>query len=95
MFQKNSKENGQYHGNWLSMMCPRLFLAKNLLRQDGIIFVSIDNNEVHNLRMLMNEVFGEENFLAQITIITGANQSGYSVKIQKYLILVIPLELIK
>jgi adenine-specific DNA-methyltransferase len=66
MFKKNSKENGQYHSNWLNMMMPRLYLAKNLLRQDGVIFVSIDDNEVHNLRLLMNEVFGEENFIANI-----------------------------
>jgi len=64
MFKKNSKENGQYHSNWLNMMYPRLFLAKNLLKQDGVIFISIDDNEVHNLRLLMNEVFGEENFVA-------------------------------
>jgi adenine-specific DNA-methyltransferase len=63
MFKKNSKENGQYHSNWLNMMMPRLFLAKNLLRQDGVMFVHIDNNEVHNLRMLLNEIFGEENFI--------------------------------
>ena len=66
MFRKNSKENGQYHSNWLSMMMPRLYLAKNLLREDGVIFVSIDDNEVHNLRMLMNEIFGEENFVATL-----------------------------
>lgn len=66
MFKKNSKENGQYHSNWLNMMMPRLYLAKNLLRQDGVIFVSIDDNEVHNLRPLMNEIFGEENFVASI-----------------------------
>jgi adenine-specific DNA-methyltransferase len=66
LFQKNSKENGQYHSSWLSMMYPRLFLAKNLLRQDGMIFVSIDDNEIHNLRLLMNEVFGEENFVENI-----------------------------
>ena len=83
MFRKNSKENGQYHSNWLNMMYPRLFLAKNLLKDDGIIFVSIDDNEVHNLRLLLNEIFGEENFLAQITIITGANQAGEGVKFQK------------
>lgn len=63
MFKKNSKENGQYHSNWLNMMMPRLYLAKNLLKQDGVIFVSIDDNEVHNLRLLMNEIFGEENFV--------------------------------
>lgn len=66
MFRKNSKENGQYHSNWLNMMMPRLYLAKSLLREDGVIFVSIDDNEVHNLRLLMNEIFGEENFVAQI-----------------------------
>ena len=65
-FRKNSKENGQFHSNWLSMMYPRLFLARNLLRDDGVIFVSIDDNEVHNLRLMMNEIFGEENFLIQI-----------------------------
>jgi adenine-specific DNA-methyltransferase len=70
VFRKNSKENGQYHSNWLNMMYPRLFLAKNLLRQDGVIFVSIDDNEVHSLRMVMNEVFGEENFVAEFPRIT-------------------------
>ena len=66
MFHKNSKENGQYHSNWLNMMMPRLYLAKSLLREDGVIFVSIDDNEVHNLRLLMNEIFGEENFKVDI-----------------------------
>ena len=62
LFRKNSKDSGHFHSNWLSMMYPRLFLAKNLLRDDGVIFVHIDDNEVHNLRMIMNEIFGEENF---------------------------------
>ena len=57
---------GHKHSNWLNMMYPRLFLARNLLRQDGVIFVSIDDNEIHNLRLMMNEIFGEENFVAQI-----------------------------
>ena len=56
--------SGRRHSNWLSMMYPRLFLARQLLREDGVIFVSIDDNEVHNLRMLMNLIFGEENFVA-------------------------------
>ncbi len=64
LFRKNSKDSGHYHSNWLSMMYPRLFLARNLLRDDGVIFVSIDDNEVHNLRLLMNEVFGEENSIS-------------------------------
>jgi adenine-specific DNA-methyltransferase len=80
MFKKNSKENGQYHSNWLNMMMPRLYLAKNLLRQDGVIFVSIDDNEVHNLRLLMNEIFGEENFVAQITRATGTPTGGGGAK---------------
>lgn len=63
LFHKNSKESGHYHSNWLNMMYPRLFLAKNLMRDDGVIFVHIDDNEVHNLRLLMNEIFGEENFV--------------------------------
>lgn len=66
IFRKNAKENGQYHSNWLNMMMPRLYLAKSLLREDGVIFISIDDHEVHNLRLLMNEIFGEENFVAQL-----------------------------
>ena len=67
LFRKNSRENGHYHSNWLNMMLPRLFLARNLLRDDGVIFVHIDDNEVHNLRLLMNEIFGEENFVACVS----------------------------
>jgi adenine-specific DNA-methyltransferase len=63
-FRKNSKDSGHFHSNWLSMMYPRLFLAKNLMRDDGVIFIHIDDNEVHNLRLVMNEIFGEENFVA-------------------------------
>lgn len=58
----NTETDGRYHSKWLSMMYPRLFLARNLLREDGVVFVSIDDHEVHNLRALMNEIFGEENF---------------------------------
>ena len=65
-FQKNSKENGRFHSNWLSMMLPRLYIARNLLRNDGVIFVSIDDNEAANLKLLMDEVFGPENFVAQL-----------------------------
>jgi len=61
-FQKNSRESGKFHSNWLSMMLPRLFLARNLLQTDGFIFVSIDDNEISSLKLLMDEVFGEENF---------------------------------
>jgi adenine-specific DNA-methyltransferase len=57
---------GRRHSRWLSMMYPRLVLARNLLTQDGVIFVSIDDNEVANLRELMDEVFGSENFVASV-----------------------------
>jgi len=63
--RKNTKDTGHFHSNWMSMMYPRLFLAKNLLSNDGTIFVSIDDNEVHNLKMIMNEIFGEETFIGQ------------------------------
>ncbi|MBE0662569.1 MAG: site-specific DNA-methyltransferase [Bacteroidales bacterium] len=59
----NKRSDGRFHSKWLSMMYPRLRLARNLLREDGVIFVSIDDNEVHNLRAIMNEIFGEENFI--------------------------------
>ncbi len=63
-FAENSKSNGRFHSDWLSMMYPRLRLARNLLSDDGAIFISIDDNEVHNLRKICDEVFGEQNFLA-------------------------------
>jgi adenine-specific DNA-methyltransferase len=66
LLTSNPETSGRYHSAWLSMMYPRLFVARQLLREDGVIFVSIDDHEVHNLRLLMNEVFGEENFLACI-----------------------------
>lgn len=64
----NVESDGRYHSKWLSMMYPRLFLARNLLREDGVIFVSIDDHEVHHLRVLMNEIFGEENFIATLAV---------------------------
>jgi adenine-specific DNA-methyltransferase len=66
--ETNSDAHGRYHSQWLSMMYPRLFLAKQLLREDGVIFISIDDNEQHHLKMLMNEVFGEGNFLNSIVL---------------------------
>ena len=57
----NKKSDGRFHSKWLSMMYPRLKLARNLLKDDGLIFISIDDNEVSNLVSLMNEIFGEEN----------------------------------
>jgi len=65
LFQ-NTESNGRFHSDWLSMMYPRLKLARNLLREDGVIFISIDDNEVHNLRKVCDEIFGEGNFVAQL-----------------------------
>ena len=90
LFRKNSKDSGHYHSNWLSMMYPRLFLAKNLLRDDGVIFVHIDDNEVHNLRMVMNEIFGEENFVDTICWkkkYGGGAKEKYLVSVHEYILL--------
>ena len=65
--KSNPETMGRYHTNWLNMMFPRLRLAANLLRDDGVIFISIDDNEVTNLKKLCDEVFGEENFVDCIT----------------------------
>ena len=73
----NTETNGRYHSDWLSMMYPRLHLARNLLRDDGVIFVSIDDHEVHNLRKIMDEVFGEENFIACITVVGNPRWRDY------------------
>ena len=67
---KNNKERGRYHSDWCSMLYPRLKLARNLLRDDGVIFVSIDDNEVHNLRKMMDEIFGEDNFVGEFPRVT-------------------------
>lgn len=65
-FVANTESNGRFHTNWLNMIYPRLKLAKDLLSDDGVIFISIDDNEVENLRKICDEIFGENNFLAQV-----------------------------
>lgn len=65
-YDENSKANGRFHSDWLSMIYPRLRLARNLLSDDGAIFISIDDNEQANLKKVCDEIFGEENFLAQV-----------------------------
>ena len=65
LFQ-NTEYNGRYHSDWLTMMYPRLRLARNLLSEDGVIFISIDDNEVHNLRKICDEIFGERNFVGEM-----------------------------
>ncbi|MBC5837590.1 site-specific DNA-methyltransferase [Flavobacterium muglaense] len=67
----NTDTNGRYHSNWLNMMYPRLSLARNLLNEEGIIFISIDDKEVENLKKLSHEIFGEENFIGCIVRTTG------------------------
>lgn len=60
-FGTNTESDGRFHSKWLNMMYPRLYLARNLLREDGVIFISIDDKELHNLRRVLDEIFGEEN----------------------------------
>lgn len=69
---QNTESNGRFHTDWLNMIYPRLKLAKDLLSDDGVIFISIDDNEVGNLRKVCDEVFGEDNFRNQIVIRRGA-----------------------
>lgn len=86
-WKKNSKENGQFHSVWLSMMYPRLYLARNLLREDGVIFISIDDNEQANLKLLCDEIFGAENFINAICVkakpSAGASGGGEDKRLKK------------
>lgn len=74
----NAETHGRYHSKWLSMMYPRLFLARNLLRGDGVVFVTIDDHEVHHLRALLNEIFGEENFVSAFIWQHSVQPKGYT-----------------
>lgn len=82
MFQ-NIESNGRFHSDWMSMMYSRLKIAKDLLTENGIIFISIDDCESSNLRKICDEIFGESNFIVEMINITGASQNGEGVKIQK------------
>jgi len=82
-WRKNPRENGHYHSNWLSMMLPRLHLARTLLRDDGVIFISIDDNEQAQLKLLCDEVFGAENFVGEYlkqSKVGGGNDTKFIVK---------------
>ena len=83
----NTETSGRYHTDWLNMMYPRLRLARNLLRDDGVIFISIDDNEVHNLRKICDEVFGEENFINILSVKmkdnAGASGGGEDKRLKK------------
>lgn len=84
-YKKNEKSNGRYHSDWLSMMYPRLKLARNLLSDDGVIFISIDDNEQANLKKLCDEIFGEENFVNQFLWLHGkGKKDSWSRTTQQY-----------
>ncbi len=88
--KSNPETMGRYHTNWLNMMYPRLRLAANLLRDDGLIFISIDNSELANLRKMCDEVFGEENFVECIIWkkrYGGGPKERYLVNLQEYILL--------
>lgn len=77
-FRANNESNGRFHTDWLNMIYPRLRVAKSLLADDGVIFISIDENEVNTLKMVCNEIFGEVNFIAELVWSAGRkNDSKY------------------
>jgi len=86
----NPETNGRYHSDWLTMMYPRLKLARNLLKDEGVIFISIDDNEVHNLRKVCDEVFGGENFLGNVCVINnfkGRSDDKYIARASEHLLI--------
>ncbi|MBO4664822.1 MAG: site-specific DNA-methyltransferase [Bacteroidaceae bacterium] len=85
---KNGQDKPRYHSDWLTFMYPRLKLARNLLTDDGVIFISIDDNEVHNLRKICDEVFGETNLITQIAWRRTDNQSniGMTARVKEYIL---------
>lgn len=84
----NTDNNGRYHTDWLNMIYPRLRIAKDLLSENGAIFISIDDNEIENLRKICDEIFGQSNFLAQLSIIvkTEGRQYGHFAKTHEYML---------
>jgi adenine-specific DNA-methyltransferase len=82
-FSTNTELEGRYHSNWLNMMYPRLFLARNLLKENGVIFISIDDHELNNLLSLCNEIFGEENFIDVFSWIKSETPANLSTKTKK------------
>ena len=85
---ENPRTGGKYHSNWLNMMYPRLYLARKFLTKDGVIFISIDDNEVENLKKLCNEIFGEENFVSQLNWKRqgGRHDSKYYAVVHEYIL---------
>lgn len=87
-YSTNVEGTGRYHSNWLSMMYPRLKLARNLLKEDGVIFISIDDNEQARLKLLCDEIFGENNFITNFVWqkTTGANDSKFLKETNEYIL---------
>ncbi len=84
---KNTDTNGRFHSDWLSMMYTRLIIARDLLTDDGVIFMSIDDNEVHNLRKIADEIFGEENFVQSFMWLHGKGKKDKNSRtLQQYII---------
>ena len=88
-YRRNTDSNGKFHSDWCSMIYPRLLVARSLLTEDGVIFISIDDNEVRNLRNICDEVFGEENFISQISWRRTDNQPniGFFARVKEYILL--------
>lgn len=86
--QANTESNGRFHSDWLSMIYPRIRLARNLLREDGAIFISIDDSEIHNLKIICNEIFGESNYLGTIVWKkkTNGNNMGHIPPVHDYIL---------
>jgi len=86
----NTEASGRFHTDWLNMMYPRLKLARALLKRDGVVFISIDDRELNNLRTLANEIFGEENFVATVTVVNnmkGRNDKKHVAACHEYVVI--------
>lgn len=86
----NTEANGRFHTDWLNMLYPRLLLARSLLRRDGVVMISIDDKELHNLRSFANEIFGEENFVAAVNVVTnmkGRNDKKHIAACHEYVVI--------
>jgi adenine-specific DNA-methyltransferase len=86
----NTEASGRFHTDWLNMMYPRLKLAKNLLHSDGVLMISIDDKELHHLRLLADEIFGEENFVAAVNVVTnmkGRNDKKHIAACHEYIVI--------
>ncbi len=86
-YHRNTDSNGRFHSDWCSMMLSRLLVARSLLTEDGVIFISIDDNEVHNLRKICDEVFGERNFVAELIWAAGRKNDSKLISVSHEYIL--------